>query len=363
MVKSKKFKVLIAAGGTGGHIFPALALAKEVLAMEGGVVAWLGTKKGLEAKIIPVERIKLRYIWVWGVRGNGVLVKLASPFKILVAIVQSVLIMLQFKPNVILGMGGFVSGPAGIAAWLLRIPLVIHEQNSIAGLTNKILARFASVVLQGFPQSFKNLPKAVFTGNPVRKEISPKNSHIRASRHFKILIIGGSRGAAVFNKILPGAIASSSCAQQISVWHQTGDDLYKPLAEDAYKGVQAVRIDTFITDMAAAYSWADLVICRAGALTIAELAIAGIASILVPFPQAVDDHQRYNAKYLSDNKAAILLLQADLTAENLSEILEKLYANPNEMQAMAQNSRTLAMPDALNKVLTCCLAAGGRSDG
>jgi UDP-N-acetylglucosamine--N-acetylmuramyl-(pentapeptide) pyrophosphoryl-undecaprenol N-acetylglucosamine transferase len=351
MREDKNFKLLIAAGGTGGHIFPALAVAKEVMGM-GKKVAWLGTKKGLEAKIIPKEDIKLNYIWVWGVRGKGGLIKLLAPFRVILAILQSMIIIIKFKPSVVLGLGGFVSGPAGIAAWLLRVPLVIHEQNSIAGLTNKILARFATAVLQGFPHSFKNVPNAIFTGNPVRKEILTKTNNIVVDpNNLKILIIGGSRGALALNKVIPGAITKSNCAPNISVWHQTGDAMDNTVPVDAYKGVKSAKIEPFITDMAAAYTWADLVICRAGALTIAELAIAGVASILVPFPQAVDDHQTYNAKYLSDSNAAILLPQAQFNEESLGEILLDLYNKPSKIQTMAQNIKALAMPDALNKVV------------
>ena len=355
MTATQSIKVLLMAGGTGGHVFPALAVADE-LRHRGIQVAWLGTQKGIEAEVVPKAGIDISFINVAGLRGKGVLGWLTAPFKLLHALWQSVSVLQRLKPSVVLGMGGFVTGPGGLAAWLLRRPLVIHEQNAIAGMTNKLLVPFAARVLEAFPGTISS-KKTLHTGNPVRNAIAeqPKEEREASAAENKIhlLVVGGSLGAKALNEVVPQALAQLSEAQRPVVRHQTGKKnfdetlaLYKSLAVEA-------KVEPFIDNMGAAYGWADLVLCRAGALTIAELAIAGMPSILVPYPYAVDDHQTSNAKYLVDNGAALLVQQKDLTASRLLDLLQQLdFARLSQMAAAA---KTLALPDATKKVADLCL--------
>ncbi|MFO7604085.1 MAG: undecaprenyldiphospho-muramoylpentapeptide beta-N-acetylglucosaminyltransferase, partial [Gammaproteobacteria bacterium] len=283
--------IMIMAGGTGGHIFPALAVAHE-LRQQGHRVTWLGTPHGMEARLVPQAGYAMEYISIQGLRGHGVARWLLAPFKLLGAILQALRILSRQRPHVVLGMGGFVAGPGGVASWLWRCPLVIHEQNAAPGLTNRLLARLATTVLQAFPNS---LPKARLTGNPVRDSISrlapPEQRYAQRQDALRILILGGSQGALILNQIVPAALARVGAQPPLQIWHQCGErHLQATLETYADAGVHA-RVAAFIDDMAEAYAWADLVICRAGALTIAELAAAGVAAVLIPFPHAVDDHQ------------------------------------------------------------------------
>ncbi len=348
--------VLIMAGGTGGHVFPALAVAEQ-LRQQGWPVEWLGTQAGLEARVVPPTGIPVHWIRVKGLRGKGKFRQLLAPFMLLWAMVQAVVVMLRVRPSAVLGMGGFATGPGGVVAWILRRPLLIHEQNSVAGLTNRWLARLARPVLEAFPGS---LPGAMHTGNPVRAEIAQLPVHVPeiSNRRPRLLVIGGSLGAAVLNETVPAALALLEETRRPEVWHQTGLKLIDA-ARETYASAQVdVRLDAFIDDMAQAYQWADLVLCRAGAMTIAELAAAGVASILVPYPHAVDDHQTANAQYLVDAGAARLLPQSEMTPERLGDELA-LLGQPERLVAMAGHARERAMPDAAQQVAAQCIRATG----
>ena len=353
---SARRPILIMAGGTGGHVFPALAVAEQ-LRERDWPVEWLGTQAGLEARVVPPTGIPVHWIRVKGLRGKGWLRQLLAPFMLLWALLQAAVVMLRVRPAAVLGMGGFTTGPGGVIAWLLRRPLLIHEQNSVAGLTNRMLAPLANPVLEAFPGS---LAKAVHTGNPVRADIAklPFDASSLANRRPRLLVVGGSLGAAALNETVPAALALLEATQRPEVWHQTGLKLIDA-ARDAYAAAGVdVRLDAFIDDMAQAYQWADLVLCRAGALTIAELAAVGVASILVPYPYAVDDHQTGNAQYLVEAGAAHLLPQSDMSVERLRDELA-LLDQPEHLVDMAKRARERAMPDAAQQVAAHCIRATG----
>lgn len=348
--------ILIMAGGTGGHVFPALAVA-DVLRDQGWPVHWLGTHAGLEARVVPQAGIPMHWITVRGVRGKGWLRRLAAPFMIAWAMAQAAGVLLRLRPAAVLGMGGFTTGPGGLMAWLLRRPLIIHEQNAIAGLTNRLLAPLANPVLEAFPGSLKN---ALHTGNPVRATIaaSPFVVPEPAGRRARLLVVGGSLGAAALNERVPEALARLPAGARPDVRHQTGVRLLEAAREAYHRAGVAVRLEAFIDDMAEAYQWADLVLCRAGALTVAELAAVGVASVLVPYPHAVDDHQSANARYLVDAGAALLLPQSEMTVERLSAALA-LLGQPQRLQDMARLARDRAMPEAAQCVAAHCVSATG----
>ena len=353
--------VLIMAGGTGGHVYPALAVA-DYLHNKQVPLYWLGTKKGLEARIVPAKGYALLTINISGLRGKGLLKWLLAPFVLCMALLQSIIILIRLKPAVILGMGGFVSGPGGIAAWLMRIPLCIHEQNAIAGFTNQLLAPLAHSVMQAFPGTFPVSVKAILTGNPVRAEIynvTPPEQRIRSGSNekLKLLVLGGSQGARSLNQIIPQTLSKLPSAIQLDVRHQTGSQLYAE-TEALYRELNCSgHLEPFIEDMAAAYAWADLVICRSGALTIAELSAVGVASILVPFPYAVDDHQTANAHYLSHQGAALLIQEQDLTSDKLCQLFIEYFYSRQNLLSMAQQARKLAKPQATCEVAEYCLGA------
>jgi UDP-N-acetylglucosamine--N-acetylmuramyl-(pentapeptide) pyrophosphoryl-undecaprenol N-acetylglucosamine transferase len=353
---SARRPILIMAGGTGGHVFPALAVAEQLRA-RGCPVAWLGTHAGLEAQVVPPTGIPVYWIRVRGLRGKSVLRLVTAPFMLAWALLQAAWVVLRLRPAAVLGMGGFTTGPGGVMAWLLRRPLLIHEQNSVAGLTNRLLAPLARPVLEAFPGSLKN---AVHTGNPVRASISalPFHAPDTQSRRARLLVVGGSLGAAALNELVPQALAGVDPEQRPDVWHQTGMKLIEQ-AREAYAGAGVkVRLDAFIEDMADAYAWADLVLCRAGALTIAELAAVGVAAILVPYPHAVDDHQTGNARYLVDAGAARLLPQSEMSVQRLREELA-LLQQPERLREMAHRARGRAMPGAAHCVADYCIRAAG----
>lgn len=371
-------RVLIMAAGTGGHVFPALAVAKK-FKDQGIDVIWLATHQGMEVKWVTSENIPIFPIDIGGLRGKGVLAWLMLPIKFLRALIQSMRIISNTKPNLVLGMGGFVCGPGGVAAYLLNTPLVIHEQNAIPGLTNQCLANFLTrgkpkptrgiKVLAAFSNSFSAKIKAILTGNPVREELlqfePPEKRWQNRSGRLKILVLGGSRGAQSINQVVPKAIALMPPAERPDMYHQTGDThieatqrLYEQEAvgKDENQSVLAYsnRVVSFIDDMAKAYLWADLVICRAGAITLAELCNVGIGSILIPFPHAVDDHQTKNAEYLIKAGAAILLPQTQLTAEALAKQLTYFSVNHSKVIDMANRAYSLRTPDATEKVVEQC---------
>jgi UDP-N-acetylglucosamine--N-acetylmuramyl-(pentapeptide) pyrophosphoryl-undecaprenol N-acetylglucosamine transferase len=344
--------IMIMAGGTGGHVFPALAVA-EYLSLEGWRVVWLGAKTGMEATLVPKYGYAMAWVRFSGLRGKGLVRALALPANLLLAFWQSARAILAERPDVVLGMGGYISFPGGMMASLLRRPLVIHEQNSIAGLANKVLARVADRVLQSFPDA---LPGAQLSGNPVRTEIAalpaPRARYAARTGRLKLLVLGGSLGAQALNETVPLALALLPDADRPEVTHQAGARHIDALrAGYAAAGVKVEALP-FIDDMARRYGEADLVICRAGALTVAELACAGVASVLVPFPHAVDDHQTGNAKLLSSGGAAVLLPQAELSARGLAGLLRGFTRA--RLLDMAEKAHALGKPDATAAVARVC---------
>jgi UDP-N-acetylglucosamine--N-acetylmuramyl-(pentapeptide) pyrophosphoryl-undecaprenol N-acetylglucosamine transferase len=351
--------ILIMAGGTGGHVFPALALAR-LLRERSHEVVWLGTERGLESRLVPAEGIALERLSVTGLRGKGLLPWLAAPLRLTVALVQALKVMRRHQPLVVVGLGGFVTGPGGVAAWLTRRPLIIHEQNAVAGFTNRCLAYLARVVLEAFPDSFGRDVHARVIGNPVRRDISalssPRERFAGRSGPMRLLVFGGSQGAARLNAVVPFALARLAGKVAFDVRHQAGERwLEEGRASYARAGVRA-DVRPFIDDMAEGYAWADLVICRAGALTVSELAAAGIGAVLVPFPGAVDDHQAHNAQYLVRAGAALVIADRELTAERLAAELERLCAGRGKLLAMAERARQLATPRAAESLAESCLA-------
>ena len=344
--------IMIMAGGTGGHVFPALAVA-GYLKQQGWRVVWLGAKTGMEATLVPKHGYEVAWVRFSGLRGKGLMRAALLPFNLLVAFWQSARAIFAQRPDVVLGMGGYISFPGGMMASLLHRPLVIHEQNSVAGLANKVLARLADKVLEGFPGS---LPGAKFSGNPVRKDIAalgaPGARYAVRSGRLRLLVVGGSLGARILNETAPQALALLPQGERPEVTHQAGEKNIEALrAGYAGAGVQAEMV-AFIDDMAARYADADVVLCRAGALTVAELACAGVASILVPLPHAVDDHQTGNAKFLSERDAAVLLPQSELTPENLARVLRGL--DRQQLLAIAEKARQLGKPEATRIVADTC---------
>lgn len=346
-------RVMVMAGGTGGHVFPALAVA-AVLRERGAEVFWLGTREGLEAKVVPAAGIDMEWVTVSGLRGKGLLSWLLAPLRLLRAGLQVLGVMLRRRPVVVLGMGGFVTGPGGIVAWMLRKPLLIHEQNAVAGLTNKILAPLAQRVMEAFPGALRG-SQVMHTGNPVRKAIAdlpaPEQRFAGRSGALRLLVLGGSLGARALNEMVPPALAL--LAVRPEVWHQCGARHLDEAREHYRRAAADARVEPFIEDMAAAYAWADLVVCRAGALTVSELAAAGVGALLVPYPHAVDDHQTHNAAYLVGAGAAVVAQQRDLSAERLAELLGALL-DRGRLAAMARAARCLAKPDAAERVAAQC---------
>lgn len=340
--------ILIMAAGTGGHVFPALALA-ESLRARNIPVYWLGTPRGMENQIVPAAHIPLEHINIGGLRGKNALTLLLAPFKILLATWQAWRIMWRLKPAAVVGMGGFVAGPGGVAAWLQRRPLLIHEQNALPGMTNRWLAKIAHRVMQAFPTAFPVHHQPLTTGNPLRDTISAVDKPTTIHNPINILIIGGSLGAQALNETVPAALKQVTVP--INVHHQTGKAHINAMRDAYHDATFNAEISAFIDDMAAAYTWADLVICRAGALTVSELAQVGVASILIPFPYAVDDHQTYNARFLADHGAALLIQQRDLSVAALAVTLNDLCQQNNKLLAMATAAKRCAQPQALQKVL------------
>ena len=352
--------VLIMAGGTGGHVFPALAVARELRARDVPVV-WLGTRRGLEAEVVPANGLAIEWLSIGGLRRKGWVTALLFPVRLAGAMHQAWRVLARLRPRVALGMGGFVSGPGGLAAWLRRVPLVIHEQNAIPGLTNRVLSRVATRTLQAVPGAFGANVRAELTGNPVRAEIAaiadPRRRLSGRGEALRVLVFGGSGGAAVLNEVLPRACAGLAEPRTVQITHQAGRlaDLDALRASYQAAGTSA-RVERFIMDMADAYAWADLVICRAGAITVAELTAAGVASLLVPYPFAVDDHQTHNARFLTEAGAAELIPQTQLTAALLAARLRDYHADRARLLRMACLARGLAQPDAARSVADHCLA-------
>lgn len=362
--------ILIMAGGTGGHVFPALAVAGE-LASRGWNVVWLGTRAGMEARLVAERGYPIEWISMSGQRGKGLARLALLPFMLIVAFAQALRALFRRRPDVVLGMGGYAGFPGGLMAVLFNRPLVLHEQNSVAGLTNRVLAGVADRVLVGFPRAFElpiaNRLAAVFPkpkrvewlGNPVRAAIAgladPNERYAAREGRLRLLVIGGSQGAQALNENVPRALALLGEAERPEVVHQAGArhiDVLRSHYADA--GVTGELI-AFIEDMATRYAWCDVVVCRAGALTVAELTAAGVASVLVPFPAAVDDHQTLNARFLADAGAATLLPQKEFTPERLASLIKDMTRTA--LQVMAEKARALAKPDATARVADVCVEA------
>jgi UDP-N-acetylglucosamine--N-acetylmuramyl-(pentapeptide) pyrophosphoryl-undecaprenol N-acetylglucosamine transferase len=352
-------RLLVMAGGTGGHVFPGLAVASE-LAKQNWQIHWMGTAGRMEAQIIPQAGYPISFIDVVGVRKNGLVALLLAPFKIIKAIIQAHKVIKQFKPHVVIGMGGFASGPGGVAAWLNGLPLILHEQNAVPGLTNKLLSRIAKKVLTGFDKTFPEQRlsqnnKYAWVGNPVRREFADLVVKSNVDLPLNLLVIGGSLGAQVLNETVPLALAN---IKQLNVRHQTGAG-HLTAVQEAYTqqtiDQDCYQITEFIDDIPAAYAWSDLVICRAGALTVAEVAAAGVAAIFVPLPYAVDDHQTKNAQILVAAQAAHLLPQGELTAAKLRALLQGYLLSPVVLIEMGKRAKTVARIDAAKEVAQCCI--------
>ncbi|MCY1428163.1 UDP-N-acetylglucosamine transferase [compost metagenome] len=351
-----KGNVLIMAGGTGGHVFPALACARE-FQERGYSVHWLGTPRGIENDLVPKAGLPLHLINVSGLRGKGLKSLLRAPFDLIKSLLQALGVMRQLKPVCVLGLGGFVTGPGGLAARLSGVPLVIHEQNAVAGTANRSLAPMARRVCEGFPDTFPANAKRLTTGNPVRAELflGEQARAPLAGRKVNLLVLGGSLGAEPLNKLLPAALALIPAEQRPAIRHQAGRQ-HAEITAERYREV-AVEADVapFISDMASAYAWADLVICRAGALTVSELTAAGLPSFLVPLPHAIDDHQTRNAEFLVSEGAARLLPQKSTGAAELAAQLSEVLMQPETLTRMAARARALAKPEATRTVVDACL--------
>lgn len=355
-------RVLIMAGGTGGHVFPGLAVA-HYLQSQNVEVHWLGTQQGLEARLIPEANLPLHCINISGVRGKGIKTLLLAPLKIFSAILQAHAVLKQVKPDVVIGMGGFVSGPGGAASWLAGYPLIIHEQNAIAGMTNKILQRFSKKVLEAFPGTFHS-PKTITVGNPVRVEIEtmqpPKERFAMPHPKLQLLVVGGSLGAQALNEIIPKALKQLPKEARPLVIHQTGEKSFSQ-TKNLYESMDVeVTLQPFIKDMKAAYQWADVVFCRAGALTVSELCAAGLGAIFIPFPYAVDDHQTANADYMVSKNAAYCIQQSDLTVERIVNLLQELSSSPErrlEMATRAYDLRKVRVSEKIFDILSETVAS------
>ena len=344
--------VLVMAGGTGGHIFPGLAVA-ECLRNQGWTVAWMGNPTGMEYRLVPAKGFAFESVKFSGLRGKGMLTKVLMPFRLARAMMQSWKILRRLKPSVVLGMGGYITFPGGLVSYLMGRPLVLHEANSVAGSANRVLARFATRVLTGFP---KTLKEAQWVGNPIRESFeSLSDCRARYGKRqgpLHLLIVGGSLGAAALNTVVPEALALLPADRRPNVLHQTGEQHLEAVTKTYQQlGVNG-ELKPFIDDIAAAYANADLVICRAGAMTVSEISAAGVAACFVPFPYAIDDHQTANARFLSDAKAAILIPQSQLDADSLANLV--LGLRREDLAEMAVKAQALAKFHATEEVASIC---------
>jgi UDP-N-acetylglucosamine--N-acetylmuramyl-(pentapeptide) pyrophosphoryl-undecaprenol N-acetylglucosamine transferase len=361
-LNANNLTIMVMAGGTGGHVFPALAVA-DVLRNGGARVEWLGTPRGIENSLVSAANIPLHHIRVEGVRGRGVMGLVKAPFLIVLAVLQAISIIRKMQPDVVIGFGGFASGPGGVAAKLLGTPLVIHEQNAIAGTTNRLLSKIANRVLAAFTGAFiKSNVNAHSVGNPVRTAIAnlpaPAQRYDERSEQkeaLHLLVLGGSLGAKAINDLVPQALAKLSITERPMVRHQAGKNHSEATIANYMQHQVNAKVDAFVDDMAAAYAWADIIICRAGALTVSELMAAGVAALLIPLPGAIDDHQTFNAAILTRANAGIAIAQQDLTAEKLASLLKTQLHERANLKLMATNARSLALPQAAETVATICV--------
>ncbi|WP_375185406.1 undecaprenyldiphospho-muramoylpentapeptide beta-N-acetylglucosaminyltransferase [Pseudoalteromonas sp.] len=354
-------KLLVVAGGTGGHIFPGIAVA-DFLKQQGWQVSWIGTPDRMEATVVPKHNIEIDFINVKGVRGNGIKRLIKAPFMVMNAIFQARKILKAQKPDVVLAMGGYVTGPTGIAAKSLGIPLVIHEQNAVAGMSNRWLAKFANKVLAAFPSAFAK-EQCEVVGNPVRASVANVTAK-QTTTPINVLVVGGSLGAQVLNETLPTVFSELSALTTLNIWHQTGKN-NEPNVTASYQQLgltENSKVAEFIDDMDSAYQWADLVICRAGALTVSEIAAAGRMALFVPFPHAVDDHQTANAKYLVTEQAALIMQQSEFNQAAVVELLTPYVNAPEKISTMASKAKQLAILDATANVAKRCEQLADRRD-
>lgn len=349
-----KNSVLIMAGGTGGHVFPALAVAQE-LTRQGMDVHWLGTAKGIENDLVPRAGFPLHFLTISGLRGKGLAGLFSAPWRITKAIIQARKIIKKIQPVAVLGFGGYATGPGGVAARLAAVPLLIHEQNAIAGMTNKLLAPLSQVVMQAFPHA---LSGAITVGNPVREEVvniaQPAvrfAQRMHSTQPLQVLVVGGSLGAQALNQTVLSALAMLSEEQRPQIIHQVGKQHFSTMTQAYHEAKINAQVVPFIDDMANAYANADLIICRAGALTVSEVSAAGCAALFVPFPFAVDDHQTSNANYLVAEQAGLLLPQKELDAKKLAQLWQHYQAHREELLSIAERARALAQTQATNKVV------------
>lgn len=350
--------VMIMAGGTGGHIFPGIAVARE-LARRGVPVVWLGGKRGLETTLVPQAGFPLESLDFSGVRGKGLMTKLLAPIRLMRAVFAARAVIKRVRPRSVLSMGGYAAAPGGFAAHMQHVPLVVHEQNRVPGVTNRLLVRYAKQVLSGFANTFVN---AEWVGNPVRAEIAALEAPQQrfAGRHgaLRVLVLGGSQGAHSLNQVLPQVFQRRGNSAHFEIRHQCGAKHIDKTREIYAAADVEAQIEPFIDDMAVAYAWADLVICRAGALTLAELCAAGLPSILIPYPHAVDDHQTRNAEVLVEAGAARLVAEGDDFVKRLGSTLDELSRDRAHLHAMANAARSLARPDAVSRIADICLEVG-----
>jgi len=360
MNQSIQKPIVVMAGGTGGHVFPALAVA-EYLRQRGENIVWLGTRSGIEARVVPGAEFAIEWLSVQGLRGKGLMTLLLAPFRLLRAAWQALKVLRRLRPKAVLGMGGFVSGPGGLMAWMLNIPLFLHEQNSVTGLTNRLLSRFSRRNYFAFPDAIKATPRSECIGNPVRGDLIGMEDpatrlESRRGAPMQLLVIGGSLGAAALNRFLPQAIACIDHHRRPRVWHQCGEKHLQKCQQNYQEAGVEADVVSFIDDVQAAYAWADLVVCRAGALTIAELSVVGLASLLIPFPYAVDNHQFYNARYLEQQGAAQILPESKLSGESLALKLQFFQQNRDVLIDMATRARAQARADATERLAEGILA-------
>ncbi len=354
--------VLVMAGGTGGHVFPALAVA-EALGEIGARVVWLGTAAGLEAQAVPRAGLELHCVKVAGLRRRGAWRWLLAPLTLALAVGEALVLLARLRPRLVLGFGGYASGPGGLAAWLVRRALVVHEQNAVPGLTNRMLSHLADRVLEAFPGTFPGRVGARCTGNPVREAFAAlEDPAVRlAGREgpLRVLVIGGSQGARALNETVPPSLARLPGAARVTVRHQSGSGELEATRAHYRELRIAADVSAFIDDVAQAYAWADVVVCRAGAMTVSELAVAGVPAILVPYPHAVDDHQSRNARRLVELGAAVLVPQSELTPERLAAELGELAGSRPRLVEMALAARRAGVPDATARVVDACLEVAG----
>ncbi len=349
-------RVLIAAGGTGGHIYPGLAVA-DALRAQGVDVFWLGAVSGLEVRLVG-PHYPLTCLSITGLRGKGIFSWFLAPINVCRAIIQAICALRSYRPEVVIGFGGFASAPACVAAWCLRLPVIIHEQNAVPGLTNRCLSRLARLVFQAFPNSFSRARRAETIGNPVRAAICsvplPAERFAHRSPPLRVLVLGGSRGAHALNLAVRDALAEYLNRHLLALWHQTGESDAQALSDIYGAYGPNYRAQAYIDPVVQAYAWADLVVCRAGASTVSELAAVGVASLLVPYPHAVDDHQYQNARYLADAGAAVIIREKDLTTAYLSALWDKFIASPERLNEMACRARGLAQVGAVARIVSAC---------